>query len=241
MLKVLLVDDEALARVEMRRLLSVHKGVTVVGEAASVAQALALTRSGHPDLVFLDIKLAGESGFDYVFKVTEPAPRIVFVTAHDRYALRGFECNALDYLLKPVRPERLADTLRRLQDRQPALPERTPDEDDVVFVKADAEARFVPWRDIQCIASCGNYTRLQLATGETLMVLRTLAKWIELVPPDMFLQVHRTALVRLKAIRKIVQTEDRSRAIHLEGGMVVPVGRKYLPTVQALLREPTSP
>ena len=114
-MRCLIVDDEEPARRELRQLLSLHPEMEVVGEAADVDAALEATNRLSPEVVFLDIKLAGETGFDYVARLAEPLPHIVFVTAYDRYAIRGFECNALDYLLKPVRPERLQETLSRLR------------------------------------------------------------------------------------------------------------------------------
>src|SRR5688572_23628454 len=110
-MRCLIVDDEAPARLEMRRLLSAHPGVEVVGEAGDVRTALELHSRLRPELIFLDIQLRGETGFDFVAAMGEGEARIVFVTAYDQHALRGFECNALDYLLKPVHPERLKSTL----------------------------------------------------------------------------------------------------------------------------------
>ena len=118
--RALLIDDEALARTELRRLLAAHPDVAIVGEADDVSSARARLAPADYDLVFLDIQLAGGSGFDLIPHVA-PAAAIVFVTAHDAFALRAFEVNALDYLLKPVPPTRLAESLARLAVR-PAGP-----------------------------------------------------------------------------------------------------------------------
>lgn len=229
-MKVLVVDDEALARIELQRLLTEHPDVEVVGEAADVDAALALTVRFSPDVVFLDIQLAGESGFDYVGRLPEYGPHIVFVTAYDRYAVRGFECNALDYLLKPVHPERLAEAIRRARLRE--VERRPPNEDDMVFIKAGAIARFVPWKEVQCVTSDGNYSRVHLVDGTELIVLRALKSWLALAPEGMFLQVHRTTLVRVGAIFEMRQAGQKKHEIILHGGAVVRVGREFVTTLR---------
>lgn len=233
-MKILIVDDETPARVEMRRLLSVHPECDIAGESADVAGALALTGELRPDLVFLDIRLAGESGFDYVARLGDGAPRILFVTAYDRYAIRAFECNALDYLLKPVRPERLAEALRRARLAGP--PERRDaDEADAVFIKAGAFAGLVPWRDVMAIVAEGNYTRVRLADGRELIVLKTLREWLALAPEGLFLQVHRSVLVRRSGIRELRQAGEKRHELVLGAGAPVPVGRVYATAVREAL------
>lgn len=226
--RVLLIDDERLARHEMRQLLSEHAQVEVVGEAADVDAALGLARTLQPDLVFLDVQLAGESGFDFVARLPEPLPRIVFVTAYDRFAVRAFECNALDYLLKPVHPQRLAGTLRRVEPRLV----RADNEDDVVYLKSASEAKFTPWSQVRLIESDGNYTNLRLADGTCTTVLRTLKQWADLAPESHFLQVHRTTLVRRADIREL---RSSTREIVLVDGTIVPIGRTHWPQVKLAL------
>lgn len=234
-MNVLLIDDEEPARIELRRLLSGHVGVVVAGEAATVREALALTESLRPDVAFLDVQLVGESGFDYIARVSAAATRIVFVTAYDRHALRAFECNALDYLLKPVQPERLAEALRRMRIQEAASRSRPPGEDDAVFIKADAVARFVPWREVQHVTSSGNYTIVHLADEASLIVRRPLKEWLALAPDGMFLHVHRTAMVRCGAIRELLFSGGKKRDLLLHGGAIVPVGREYASSVCAAL------
>lgn len=230
-MKALIVDDEEPARIEMRRLLSLHPEVKVIGEASDVDTALALTREHRPDIVFLDIQLAGESGFDYVTRVGEPAPRIVFVTAYDRFAMRGFECNALDYLLKPVVPSRLADSLRRL----PQSPPRRAGEEDSVFLRGSSVTKFVPWKEICRIESQGNYTVVFLTDGSSTVMLRTLKQWSDLVPEGEFLQIHRSTLIRLGEIREIRLIVGGTRELILADGTALPIGRTYWPRLQKIL------
>ena len=223
-MRCLIVDDEEPARRELLRLLSLHPEMEVVGQAADVDAAVQATNQLAPEVVFLDIQLAGETGFDYVARLVDPLPHLIFVTAHDRYAVRGFECNALDYLLKPVRPERLEETLRRL-GRVDAPTSRAAI-DDVVFLKAASFARFVPWREIHHILSEGNYTRVFLNDGPALLIARPLKKWLELIPSEFFLQVHRTAIVRRDAMRDLHFAKGK-REVILSDGSPVPVSRTH--------------
>src|SRR5262245_41158698 len=117
-LRAVIIDDERLARNEMRSLLAEHPQVEVVAEAADVASGVAMLNAHHPDVLFLDIKLGRESGFDLLERLGS-TPKVVFITAYDQYALRAFEINALDYLLKPVNPVRLKKTIRRLTGNAP--------------------------------------------------------------------------------------------------------------------------
>lgn len=240
-MKVIIVDDEAPARAELRNLLSLHPGVEVAGEAAGVAEALELAASVRPDLVFLDVQLRGESGFDFVGRAPAPAPGIVFVTAHDRYAVRGFECEAVDYLLKPVHPARLAESLRRQERRAPGsaavqpVPSRAR-AGDLVFLKTDHGARFVPWKDIRCITTEGNYTRVTLSQGDAGLMLRTLKDWQDLAPENQFLQLRRTSLVDPAWIREIQINGPAEREALLADGTKLPVGPSYWPAVKAALK-----
>jgi two-component system LytT family response regulator len=236
-MRCLIVDDEAPARRELRRLLSAHPALELIGEASDVDAALRLTAQARPEVVFLDIKLAGETGFDFVARAAEPLPHIVFVTAHDRYAVRGFECNALDYLLKPVHPERLAETINRLRQPRPRPPPRSPaGKDDVVYLKGPSLARFAPWADVHHIVSEGNYTRVFLDDGTSPLVLRPLKNWLAVMPRDVFLQVHRTAIVRRTALRD-VRISKSGRWIVLSDGTELSISRAYWESLKALMRQ----
>nr|WP_240331756.1 response regulator [Salinibacter ruber] len=125
-LRTLIVDDERLARRELRRLLEPHEAVTVAGEAANADAAEAAVHEKNPDLLLLDVQMPGDSGFDLLTRL-DAVPHVVFVTAYDEYAIRAFKVNALDYLVKPVEPERLAQAIETVQaraTRSPDLPSR---------------------------------------------------------------------------------------------------------------------
>ena len=231
-MRCLLVDDEELARVELRRLLANHPEIEIVGEAANVGAALDLAARLRPEVIFLDIQLRGETAFDFIGRAPEPPPPIVFVTAFDQYAIRGFECNALDYLLKPVHPDRLAETIRRLRRHERFL--RPAEADDAVLLKVGSTARFVPWREIHHVVTEGNYTRVVMGEGTALTVLRSLKAWTELAPSELFLQIHRTALVRRTAIREIVIVAEGRREVVLSDGTRLPVGRTYVAGLKTL-------
>ncbi len=204
----LLIDDEPLARVELRRLLEAHPHIQIVGEAATLNTAR--ERLAQPDfnLVFLDIQLRGGTGFD-LLEFIPPKAQVIFVTAYDRFAVRAFEVNALDYLLKPVTAVRLAETLRRLDQPDPPVAPPQPGRlhiDDRVFVKTGTTTRFVPVNNIVAVCSCENYTELQLADGHRLMALRTLKSWEQALPSDIFVRIHRQSLINLQHVESIVRT-----------------------------------
>lgn len=219
--KAILIDDEPLARLELRRLLQAHPQVDIAGEAGTLADARdLLSRAGY-DLVFLDIQLRGGSGFDLLDSVL-PGAQIVFVTAYDRFALRAFEVNALDYLLKPVAAPRLAATLQRLgEDRMTvAAPTVAPSQrltaEDRVFVRTGSATRFVPVAAICAVRSAENYTEVVLQGGEVLLVLRTLKSWEEALPDALFVRIHRQALVNLQRVRKIERKDEDDVLFHLD-------------------------
>lgn len=198
-MRAVIIDDEKPARTDLRALLGAHPEVTITGEAALIEEARALLKKGEYDLAFLDIQLLGGSGFDLV-PFVRPGARIVFVTAHDGFALRAFEVNALDYLLKPVRVPRLAEALGRHPTApKPATPVR---HDDVIYVKTGpGTARFVRVKDIVAVNSDDNYSEAILADGERLFVRQTLARWETQLPESHFMRVHRRHIVNLACLQ----------------------------------------
>ncbi len=217
--QTLLIDDEPLARLEIRRLLQAHPEIQVVGEAGNINDSRELLSRTDYDLVFLDIQLRGGTGFDLLDSL-RPAAQVIFVTAHDRFALRAFEVNALDYLLKPVSAPRLAASLQRLGAGQPlaAPASGAPASigpathrltlEDRVFIKTGHVTRFIPVATICAICSCENYTQLILGGGETLMVLRTLKAWQEVLPDNVFVRIHRQTLVNLCRVKRIERKDS---------------------------------
>jgi two-component system, LytTR family, response regulator len=232
-MKILIVDDELLARKELRQLLVTYTDFTDIDEAGDVQTALELTCTGGPSVVFLDVQLRGESGFDYIERLQCPAPQIVFVTAYDQYALKAFECAAVDYLLKPVDPARLASTARRVKAKDKASSPGLSDK--MAVIKTGADIRLIAWTEIVHITTSGNYTKLSLRGGKSHLALRTLKEWQSLVPPGVFVQVHRSTLVQPNCIQKVRQTDWGERELVLTDESVLPVGRHYWASLRQTL------
>jgi two-component system LytT family response regulator len=237
MIRALLVDDEVIARDALAALLRAHPEITVVGAAATAAQAQEVLARADYDVVFLDIQLRGGSGFDLVPHV-RPGAEIIFVTAHDEYALRAFEANAVDYLLKPVHPDRLARSVQRIGAGAPAEPPPLPRlrDDDTVFLKLDAGARFVALASIGAVLSCENYTEVLLGNGEKLLVRRTLKAWEESLPRPPFARAHRQALVNLTRLLRVEDDGGDGPLLHV-AGLAAPLraSRREWPALKALL------
>ncbi len=203
-LNSIIIDDERPARKELVFLLKDIPEVEVIGEADSIEKAIELIKQLKPDLVFLDIQLSGENGFDLLEKVCIDF-KIVFVSAYDQYAIKAFEVNASDYLLKPVDPGRLEKTIERILGRtashSPAL-KRYNYQDSIYLKQSNCTARFVEINSIIAIVSIGNHSRISTLGGHRYIILKTLKQW-ELELPDSFIRVHRSTIVNLKQITRI--------------------------------------
>jgi two-component system LytT family response regulator len=220
-LEALIVDDERLARKELRSLLAAHPEVSVVGEADSVAAALAALESERPDLVFLDIQLAGETGFDLLERAGAADFRTVFVTAFDAYAIRAFEVNALDYLLKPVNPDRLKKALDKLLLNEPAPAAaslRPLDLDDRVYLELGDRSVFLKVALVTHIAAAGDYTEVFAAGGQKYLVEKPLREWEARLPEKFFARIHRNCIVNLEYVERVESWFNRSQQLFLRGG-----------------------
>jgi len=226
-MKALIVDDERLARRELVSLLAAHPEIAVVGEAASVDEAAPLIAQLDPDVVFLDIQMPRRSGFE-LLAACDVRGRIVFVTAHDVHAIRAFEVNALDYLMKPVHPERLAQTIARLRAEVTDIaPANQLELDDHLFLTEGRAARFVRVRSIVCIRGADDYSELLVAGGVQLLSPRPLKDWEARLPERAFVRVHRTAIVNLEHVERVEPAGDAFR-VHLRGAAEpVPMSRRH--------------
>jgi two-component system LytT family response regulator len=224
-LRVLIVDDERLARRALRSILAPRDDVEVVGEVGSVEEAAALVRETAPDVVLLDIQMRRETGFDLLDRIATPV-HVIFVTAYDEYAVRAFEVNALDYLLKPVEPKRLAQALQRVRTTDQALP-RDPDEpdddpnafryDDLFFYEESRQPRFIRIRDIVHIEAAGNYTELHLNDGATALTSRTLSTWQERLPAEHFVRIHRSTIVNVWHVERMDRAANYTYDVFVTG------------------------
>jgi two-component system LytT family response regulator len=216
--------------------LAAHPEVTVVGEADGVATALPLVESLEPDLVFLDVQMPGASGFELLDRTTVPF-RVIFVTAWDQYALRAFEVNALDYLLKPVHPERLARTLARLGElAAPASPTpvRALAYDDRVFIEERGRGRFLKVSAIVALRGADDYAELVSDGGQRFLLPRPLKEWEERLPERQFVRVHRSTIVNVEFIERIEQSLNQAYQVQLRGlDEPVVMSRRYAARVKA--------
>ncbi|UPY36286.1 LytTR family DNA-binding domain-containing protein [Sediminicoccus sp. KRV36] len=217
MLRVVIVDDEPLAIRSMQRLLAAHADVSIVGTADSLGTAVETIRATRPDLVFLDIELGGGNGFDVLAQL-DPQPRIVFVTAHARHAVDAFAVAATDYLLKPVLPERLAESLARVIPGGPsrrALTLRTPGRTVI------AEAA-----DIAAFCAEGDFTRIHLAGQPSLLILRTLGQFEATLPQPPFKRIGRSLILNLERVRHVASRGRDQNEVVIEGlERPLPLGR----------------
>ena len=244
----MVVDDEQLPRQRVRDLVSQHEALTLVGEASDGAQALDVIVDLEPDLVFLDIQMPELDGFQVVASLADgPLPAVVFVTAYDEYALRAFEVDAIDYLLKPVTPERFAAAVARVCSRVAGAANDAPVRALAARVVHDQgfATRFVARRgskhyfvrasDTDWIEAVGNYVRLR--TGETSHLIRETMKGIESrLDPAHFVRIHRSAMVAIDRIRSIEAREHGEYVVTMANGARLVSSRAYSDRVRALLR-----
>ncbi len=216
--KALIVDDERLARKELISLLSVYENIEIAGEADDVESAIKSIKTLKPDIVFLDIQMPGGSGFD-LFDEMDIASKVIFVTAFDEYAIRAFEVNALDYLLKPVNPDRLKNALEKLEEEI-----KTKDKDfkklkidDRLFLLLDSKYKFIDVKGIICINAAEDYTELLLKDGETGLTLKTMKEWDLRLPEHNFCRIHRSTIVNIEYIDHIEEWFNYSFRVYLKG------------------------
>jgi len=215
--KALVIDDERLARKDLITLLGAHDHITVVGEADDVPSAIKAMQTLNPDVIFLDIQMPGDSGFELLEKM-EVAAHIVFVTAYDEYAIRAFEVNALDYLLKPVNPERLAKALEKLElKEQKSLAGRRLGIDDRLFLMVGRFFKFLQIRSILIIQAAGDYTEVLTADGGKGLTLKSMKEWETRLPKQHFVRIHRSTIINMDFIERVESWFNYSFRIYMKG------------------------
>ncbi|HZX29132.1 MAG TPA: LytTR family DNA-binding domain-containing protein [Telluria sp.] len=223
-MKVAIIDDERLARSELRRLLDAHPDVEVVAEAANVADGVRAITHMAPDLVFLDVRMPDGSGFD-LLESLPGAPAVIFTTAYDEYAVRAFDVSALDYLLKPIDPERLARALAKLdQERQSPQPKPAPT-DGKVFIQDGGRCWLVALDSIRLFESEGNYTRVYFE-DERPLLLRSLNALEARLDPACFMRVSRRHIVNMAFVTSVGSAPGGGMALVLSGGERVAMSRR---------------
>jgi two-component system LytT family response regulator len=237
-LKAIIVDDERLARVNLKKLLEPHSQIEIVGEASSCQGAVDMINMFNPQLIFLDIQLSGETGFD-LLEMIDSSIKIIFVTAYDEYAIRAFEVNAVDYLLKPVNPERLKASIERVINREKAQKSeaKSYEYSDSIYVRLNNYAsRFIKINSITFIEPVGNYSKIVTIEGKHCLVLKTLKQWQEELPDNNFVRIHRSSIVNIEHVERIEKDSNTQHRAFLKN-IVEPldISRRYAKKLKALI------
>jgi two-component system, LytTR family, response regulator len=222
-LKALLVDDERLARAGLRRLLQAHEDVIVIGEANNAEVAAYKIRQLQPDVVFLDVEMPGQSGLELLEKI-EMVPAVIFTTAYQEYAVRAFEVSALDYLVKPIVPQRLASALDKV--RQAVAEANTgPNRRRQVFLRDGVHCWIVMMHDIRLLESAGNYTRVHFDCNSPL-ICKSLNALESRLDPTVFFRASRSHIVNLRHIQSLDKGPDGGLVAMLTDGTRVAITRR---------------
>lgn len=241
----LIADDEMLARQKLRQLLRAESDIEVIGEASSAHEVHELVHSVNPQLLFLDVRMPGMDGLDLLSELSMSGvalPRVILTTAYDHYAVRAFELNVTDYLLKPFTAERLNSALARAREQvrdnerkgngKASAPEKYTTR---IIFKSRGRILFLPVSDIRWISAEENYVRICTGT-ETHLLRETMASMEQRLDPRVFLRVHRSAIVNLKFVKE-VRTESRGDfMVHLVTGQKLGMSRTYHARITELLQ-----
>ncbi|MCB0716237.1 MAG: response regulator [Chitinophagaceae bacterium] len=232
-MKAIIIDDERLARTELKKLLKDFPEIDVIEEAANADEGITKIENLQPELIFLDIQMPGKTGFDMLTEL-EKTPQIIFTTAYDEFAMKAFEVNALDYLLKPVEPKRLSDAIQKLKrkdskETQDEISYTTNNsvltENDQVFVKDGEKCWFVKLGDIRLFESVGNYAKVFFGVNKPL-ILKSLNALEERLDEKMFFRANRKHIVNLRMIEKIEPYFNGGLLLELQGGEKIEVSRR---------------
>ncbi len=246
-IKIVIADDEVLARQKLRQLLQDEANVEIVGEGANALETIDLVQFTNPDLLLLDVHMPDMDGFDIVSALSVNRqvrlPKIIFTTAHDQYAIRAFEINAIDYLLKPFSRERLKQAFARAEQQLASANEnggaRKPDGDGhyatrLVF-KSKGRILFLPVSDIRWIGAEENYVRI-CADRENHLLRETMAHFETRLDPNCFIRVHRSAIVNLQHVKEIrTDSQEGESFVLMHDGQKVPMSRGYRTRISQLL------
>lgn len=234
MIKAVLIDDERLARIELRKLLTEFPEIEVIAEAANANEGMEKIESLNPDLIFLDIQMPGKTGFEMLAEL-DRVPNVIFTTAYDEFALKAFDVNALDYLLKPVEPKRLADAIQKLHLQEEReinngsssllLNRSLLSEDSQVFVKDGERCWFVKLSEIRLFESVGNYAKVYFGTNKPL-ILKSLNALEERLDENTFFRANRKHIVNLRMIERIEPYFNGGLLLDLKGGEKIEVSRR---------------
>lgn len=212
----IIVDDEWLVREELKALLAPYPELNVIGEAGNVPQAIELIHQEAPDVIFLDIQMPGASGFD-LLEQTDINAKIIFVTAYDQYALKAFEVNALDYLLKPIQRDRLAKTIQRVlaSDSYSTTQSNKLNYDDVLYVLVNGSLKFIKLPLLRCIVAEGNYSYIYYKGRSKELVSKTLQQWEQILPEKYFIRIHRSTIVNFEYVEQVKKCRNYTHLVYV--------------------------
>lgn len=229
----IIIDDERLARNELKKMLALHPEIDVIGEAANAEEGLRLINEMNPDLILLDVQMPVKTGFDLLQEL-EKLPAVIFTTAYDEYAIRAFEVNALDYLLKPIDPKRLSDAVQKflaIDEKEMMFSENRSElrlslsESDQVFVKDGEKCWFVKLAEIRLFESVGNYARVFFGPNKPL-ILKSLNSLEERLDPRTFFRANRKHIVNLRMIERVEPFFNGGLLLEIKGGEKIEVSRR---------------
>jgi two-component system LytT family response regulator len=209
--QVIIIDDERIAREEVKRALAEFSGFEIAGEAADADEAKELIEENRPDLIFLDIQMPGKTGFDLLESLSE-VPEVVFTTAFNEYAVQAFEVNALDYLVKPLRKERFAKTMERVREHLISK-----SNDRRIFIKDGNKCHFVRLADVYLIESMDNYAKIYYGDKVTFLK-RSLNQLEETLDPNIFFRISRSHIINAQHIKQIHNLPKGRLQISLQKG-----------------------
>ncbi len=224
--KTILVDDEPLALMEMQQMLKKHPEIDIVAVATNAEEAISKIKELNPQLIFLDINMPEKTGFDLLEELEE-APHVIFVTAYDEFALKAFEVNALDYVLKPVNPTRLAEVVEKVIKliSLTKANEQKISIDKKIFIKDGNLCFIVPLNEVHLIESVGNYARFFYQQHRP-MLHKSLNYLEEKLPESHFFRASRQHIVNIHYIKKIIPYHNNTLQIELQNGLLVDVSQR---------------
>ncbi|HTE01072.1 MAG TPA: LytTR family DNA-binding domain-containing protein [Mucilaginibacter sp.] len=225
-IRVIIIDDERLAREEVKHALKAYPDFEVVAEAGNADEAKKLIEAGNPDVLFLDIQMPGKSGFD-LLESLDHVPQVVFTTAFDQYAVRAFDINALDYLVKPIRQERFAKAMERVREKlvNPSKGKEQLSHEQQVFIKDGDKCHFVKLKDVYLIESMDNYARLYFGEQVT-YIKRSLNQLEEKLDASVFFRINRTQIINTLYIKQIEPMPTGRIRISLKTGETLDVSSR---------------
>lgn len=225
-IKTILIDDEPLAVAELQSMLKGHDDIEVIAVSHEVSDSIEKVQRLRPQLIFLDINMPGKNGFDLLGELDE-APEVIFVTAYDQYAIKAFDVNALDYILKPVNPDRLSEAIAKVRKRfsESKTTEERLTIQKRIFIKDGDQCYFVPLSEIYFIESVGNYARVYYQDKKPLLH-KSLNYLEEKLPDEFFFRASRQQMFNISFVKNIVPFFSNTLRVELQGGVKVDLSQR---------------